>query len=81
MDDAKLPDFTDLFKPGPEAAGRRAEANAALLKALGEILAENPELRFNQALETYGFTLDHLDDFYTEPAIVLARVQKARGGK
>lgn len=65
----------------------RLEANQRLLEILNRIVQNNPDLRFGQILRNYGFIkevrpgkpelcLEWQNEFYTEPAKVLARVEQ-----
>lgn len=50
----------------------RQEINRELLLILTKLIEEEPQLRFNQILYSYGFN----DNYYTEPDVVLSRVKR-----
>ncbi len=64
---------------------KRTESNQKLLDLLGEVLKENPSLRFSQALLAFGFVNESsvesskywVNEFYKEPEFVLDRVKEA----
>lgn len=60
---------------------RRLTANQELVKILDLLVQNNPDLRFSQILQNYGFInpsntndKEWLNEFYTEPEKVLERV-------
>ena len=69
---------------------KRYSANLKLLFKLSTLIQENPELRFSQILNNYGFTrtvrpvnpetsmVDWVNDFYLESEDLLERVQHER---
>lgn len=69
---------------------KRYSANLKLLFKLSTLIQENPELRFSQILNSYGFTrtvrpvspessmVDWVNDFYLESEDLLERVQHER---
>jgi hypothetical protein len=65
----------------------RKQANDELLKELSQLLESNPDLRFGQTLNNFGFVrqvrpanpnlgLDWKNEFYTESTEVLERVKR-----
>lgn len=64
----------------------RMSANQELVKILDLLVQNHPELRFGQILANYGFinpskdNQDWLNEFYTEPEKVLARVNEKLQG-
>lgn len=66
---------------------KRLSANQELVKILDLLVQNNPELRFSQILANYGFInpakdneKEWLNEFYTEPDKVLARVNEKLQG-
>lgn len=67
---------------------KRKAANKELVKILSEIIESQPSQRFSQILRNYGFIEElpsntqlpeaskWINEFYTEPDKILARVQK-----
>ena len=65
---------------------KRQESNQELLDILQYLVETNPDLRFGQILQAYGFVkperparpeanISWQNDFYTEPAFILKRVR------
>jgi hypothetical protein len=66
----------------------RKDHNLFLLNALELIINENPDLRFGQILQAYGFIkvvqnskgeIEWINEFYEEPEKVISRVHEAIG--
>lgn len=63
----------------------RFNENTELLQILFDLVLKNPQLRFSQILNDYGFVIHNgiglsdvgwEDEYYVEPAEILKRVKK-----
>lgn len=84
-----ISEINDMFT-NPEFDKARKEATMELLQILGQLILENPQQRFGQILQNYGFVsfYDEADpyawnnEFYLEPVALLKRVKvKVSNGK
>ena len=79
-----------MFKANKEFDKARQEATMELLQILGQLILENPHLRFSQILDNYGFVkparpinpahaeqfnVQWQNEFYMEPVDLLKRVK------
>lgn len=79
---SEISEINDMFT-NPEFDKARKEATMELLQILGQLILENPQQRFGQILQNYGFVsfYDESDpyawnnEFYLEPVALLKRVQ------
>ena len=65
----------------------RYRANSELLMILGELIQQNPDLRFGQILQGYGFIkcerpakaesrIGWQNEYYVEPDVLLERIKQ-----
>lgn len=52
----------------------RLEVNREILLMLNQLVESNPDLRFSQLIQSFGFVESNNDDFYLESIDLLNRV-------